>query len=63
MKRTDLLKELRKIARANNTTLVTIREGGSHTVMAVGANQFTVPRHNEINEHTARSICKPAGKD
>lgn len=57
MKRTDLMKRLRKIAKAQGET-VESREGGSHTVVKIGDRQTTVPRHNEINEHTAKAIIK-----
>lgn len=57
MKRTDLMKRLRKIAKAEGVEVET-REGGSHTVVKIGERQTTVPRHNEINEITAKAILK-----
>ncbi|MCG8150317.1 hypothetical protein GUY44_07490 [Pimelobacter simplex] len=57
MKRTDLMKRLRKIAKSQGET-VEIREGGSHTVVKIGSRQTTVPRHNEVNEITAKAIIK-----
>jgi hypothetical protein len=33
-------------------------EGGSHTKVEFGGKQTTVPRHNEINEITAKAILK-----
>lgn len=58
MKRRDLLKKLDRIAREQGETLEEVREGGSHTIYRVGPKQFPVPRHNEINELTAKSILK-----
>jgi mRNA interferase HicA len=37
---------------------IEITEGGSHTKVRIGNRQTVVPRHNEINEHTARSIIR-----
>ena len=50
MKRADLL---RRIERAG---AVFVREGGSHTASKL----IAVPRHREINEHTARAIVRDA---
>lgn len=36
-------------------------EGGSHTKVSIGENHTVVPRHNEINEITARAILKQMG--
>lgn len=55
MKRRDLLKRLEEIA---DTELV--RHGGSHDIYRVGDVQVTIPRHNEINEITAKAIIKEA---
>jgi mRNA interferase HicA len=37
-----------------------VREGGRHSVFVnrAAGKSSTVPRHNEINEHLARKICK-----
>lgn len=51
------MKRLAKIAKAAGEEVVT-REGGSHTVVTIGDRQTTVPRHNEINEMTAKAILK-----
>jgi mRNA interferase HicA len=39
------------------------REGGSHSIWENPENGITaaVPRHGEINDHTARRICKDLG--
>ena len=54
MKRKDLIKHLRR----HGCEL--LREGRGHSVWVNPANdqQATVPRHREINEYTARSICR-----
>lgn len=33
-----------------------ITEGGSHTKVRIGNRSEMVPRHNEVNEMTARAI-------
>jgi mRNA interferase HicA len=40
-----------------------LREGRSHSVWTNPANgrQSSVPRHREINDYTARAICKQLG--
>lgn len=57
MKRRDIMKRLRKIAKARNESL-NLREGAKHTVVQIGDRQTTVPRHNEINEITAKKIIE-----
>lgn len=57
VKRRDLLKQLRALAKANGVEYHEI-EGGSHTKVEFGGRQTTVPRHNEINEITAKAILK-----
>lgn len=57
VKRRDLLKELKALAKAHGVDYLET-EGGSHTRVEFGGKQTTVPRHNEINEITANSILK-----
>ena len=54
MKRRDLIRHLERYG------CEFLREGGSHTVYVnrAAGKATTVPRHNEINEHLARRICK-----
>lgn len=56
MKRRDLEKELKKLGYTK------IRDGGNHEIWCDidGTKTIAVPRHNEINEITARSILKSA---
>jgi mRNA interferase HicA len=57
MKQVDLLKHIRKYG------CVFVREGSSHTVWqnSMTGNTSTVPRHNEINTHIGKKICKDLG--
>ncbi len=40
-----------------------LREGGKHTIWAKGVNELAVPRHSELNEHTAKRILRLARGD
>ncbi|MDL2324050.1 type II toxin-antitoxin system HicA family toxin [Ruminococcaceae bacterium OttesenSCG-928-A16] len=55
MKRRDLLKLFKK------NGWWKLREGGSHTVYTNGKDTEPVPRHNEVNEITAKEIIKRCG--
>jgi mRNA interferase HicA len=57
MKRKELVKRLQAAG------WVHLREGARHSVFANGMRTIAVPRHREINEHTARAILKAARKD
>ena len=35
-----------------------LREGGNHTLWTNGTMSRPIPRHREINEHTARGILR-----
>ncbi|MBI5526491.1 MAG: type II toxin-antitoxin system HicA family toxin [Deltaproteobacteria bacterium] len=37
-----------------------LRHGGKHDVWTDGENEVAVPRHDEINEYTAKAIVKEA---
>jgi predicted RNA binding protein YcfA (HicA-like mRNA interferase family) len=39
-----------------------LRAGGKHDIWAKDERTLAVPRHNEINEHTARGILKAAAR-
>ena len=54
MKRRDLIRHLER----HGCEL--LREGGSHSVYVnrTAKKASSVPRHNEINEHLARKICR-----
>lgn len=51
------MKELRKIAKKAGAEME-VSEGGSHTIVTIGDRRTTVPRHNEINELTAKGILR-----
>ncbi|RIK72848.1 MAG: addiction module toxin, HicA family [Planctomycetota bacterium] len=57
MSRKELLKHLRR----NGCEL--LREGRAHSVWVNPANQqqASIPRHKEINDYTARAICRQLG--
>lgn len=57
MKRRDLLKEAKRIAKERGETFE-LTEGGRHSIIHIGKVQAPVPRHNEINEITAQNILK-----
>lgn len=57
VKRKELEKKLNQLARSTNKQ-ITWAEGGNHSKVCIGELTITVPRHNEINEITARSIIK-----
>lgn len=54
------MKQLKQIAKTEGVEM-NVREGGSHTVVTIGENVQAVPRHNEINEITAKAIIKRMG--
>lgn len=57
MKRRDLVKEIQSRAAAAGLN-VEFSEGRSHTKVKVGERQTVIPRHREVNEHTAAAILK-----
>jgi mRNA interferase HicA len=59
VKRSDLLKRLRRIAKDRGVD-IDIVEGGSHTKVRIGDRIVVVPRHAEINELTARAVLRDA---
>lgn len=55
MKRAELVRQLESLG------AVWLREGASHTIYKTEAGlHVAVPRHAEINEHTARAILREA---
>jgi hypothetical protein len=49
-------RKLERWLRAHDARLE--RHGRSHDVWTRAGKQATVPRHGEINTHTARAICE-----
>ncbi len=62
MRRTALVEQLRQIAKDKGVPF-DVTEGGSHSKVWIGERFVTVPRHNEINELTARAILCDAKED
>jgi mRNA interferase HicA len=60
MKRRDIMKQIADYAKANGLDVV-LTEGGQHTKIVVGDRRTVVPRHNEVNEITAKQILKQIG--
>jgi mRNA interferase HicA len=54
------MKRLAAEARAQGRELI-VSEGRHHTKVSIGEAQTVVPRHNEINEITARAILRQMG--
>jgi mRNA interferase HicA len=57
MKRRDLEKRLCSLG------WLLVRDGARHDVWSNGEREIVIPRHNEINEYTAKAILKEAGGD
>ena len=62
MKRADVLKTLHQIAKDQGVAY-DITEDGSHSKVWLGHRFVIVPRHNEINELTAKGILRDAKGD
>lgn len=56
MKRTDLIRTIRKQAKAAGVSFELMREGANHEVWQIGGAQVMIPRHRELNAYTARGI-------
>jgi predicted RNA binding protein YcfA (HicA-like mRNA interferase family) len=54
VKRRDLERELRDLGWS------LVRNGSRHDIWGKGEGEFAVPRHNEINEYTAKAILREA---
>jgi mRNA interferase HicA len=57
VKREKLMGLIVAAARTNCVTFELVRQG-NHEVWRCGGKLFPVPRHREINEHTARGIMR-----
>lgn len=60
MKKRDLIKQLRKIARSADMDFEFVREGGSHEIWSLGDERIVIPRHRETNERLAKGIIAKA---
>ena len=52
------LKELKKLL--SQLGWYFVRHGGKHDIWTDGDREIAIPRHNEINEYTAKAILKDA---
>lgn len=63
----DLVSRIRKAAKTAGVTFEVEREGGRHTIYALGDLSIPIPRHREIGEGLTEKIykeCEPElGKD
>lgn len=60
MTRKALEKQLAKNAKEAGITWEFVREGANHSVWSFGGMLITIPRHNEINQLTAKGSLKDA---
>lgn len=60
MKRRELLKIMKRIAKAHGTELVLDHEGRNHTIFVLAGHNIPVPRHAELGEGLARTIIRQA---
>ena len=58
MKRTALIRTIREGAQAAGLDVELARNDGDHEGWVIDGLGFSVPRHRELNELTARSILK-----
>ena len=58
MKRTDLIRTIRGGAKVAGLAFELVRDNGDHEWWTVHGLGFSIPRHRELNELTARSILK-----
>jgi mRNA interferase HicA len=56
--RNELLRKIRRAAADKDVDFGLVREGGSHSIYRCGGQKVVIPRHNEINELTARGIMR-----
>jgi mRNA interferase HicA len=60
VKKRELMKRLRAIAKAADADLGFVREGGNHEIWTLAGERLVIPRHSDINELTARGILDKA---
>ncbi len=54
------MRQLRIIAKSADVEFRFLREGRSHQIWTFGGERVYIPRHREVNEHTARAILREA---
>lgn len=62
MNRKALIRNLRKLAKDNDVEFTQLANRGraSHEMWSFNGRSVGIPRHNEINEHTANGILDDA---
>jgi hypothetical protein len=63
VKRRDLVRMIADAARARAVSWEFVREGAEHEIWAIGSRAFSIPRHRELREQTARAILKATEKE
>jgi hypothetical protein len=58
VKRVDLLRMIAVAARDRAMRWELIRQGAAHEIWSIDGREFSVPRHREIRERTARAILR-----
>jgi mRNA interferase HicA len=56
VKRRDLIRKITRAAKDTGIDFELQREGANHSVFRCGGQPVVIPRHNEINELTAKGI-------
>ncbi|MCL1906965.1 MAG: hypothetical protein FWG08_03450 [Propionibacteriaceae bacterium] len=57
MKRRDLEKKIREIAKTRGLPAI-YTEGGKHTTVSIGKDITSIPRHREIDKDLAKDILR-----
>ena len=57
MKRRHLIKQLHNMARDEGVPVGRLRQG-KHEAWQFGGERLVIPRHKEIDEHTAKAILR-----
>ena len=60
MKKREMMKRIRAIADSAGAELVFVLQGGSHEIWNLGGGRLVIPRHRNINEHTANGVLAEA---
>ncbi len=58
MKRRLLISKVGQAAQVADIEWKLVRQGAQHEIWRCGDTKVSIPRHREINELTANSICK-----
>ncbi len=58
MKRDELLRTLRRIARLNHVEFAFVREGKKHEIWSFDGLHISVPRHRDVERFTAEGLIK-----